>query len=492
MTRDAPTGEAPATSPLPPVPEEDVDRRAAEIVLRLAPGRGVPDPRILSLVAEAPPPAPPAVWTDSDAAVLTAVYAARVRRDALLEESSLLTRYFDGVHLGRPGTLSSGIRSQLYAAAGEYGIAVGQPRIAASFGQQALLFADSDRLRYRALSVAALGHALNGEYLSAEADLIEAEEIFDRLGWPEAETAQLVLLAHVLVASAWLDEERLLRAAHRMRCAQPDDAYWQFSARAAEVMAQMFRRDYAAALADCRLLLNGRRRHRSNRVTHDLLVCMSSDILVAQGEHQAALAALHPHESPPGHGVCFSMQRSAALLALGREEELLSETAACVAEPDHCLRTLTPVLVRRSLAWSRLGSPRRARNAMESALLLIARTGFSATPFLMLPHDESRGIVDAVIAQNADLASAAPRFREMLARVTTPDAPSSRRSRAASFTPSERALAALLATPLRHADIARERGVSVNTVKSQLRSIYRKLGVGNRAEAVERLRDVGL
>ncbi|MEV7827175.1 helix-turn-helix transcriptional regulator [Microbacterium enclense] len=36
-------------------------------------------------------------------------------------------------------------------------------------------------------------------------------------------------------------------------------------------------------------------------------------------------------------------------------------------------------------------------------------------------------------------------------------------------------------------EIARERGVSLNTVKSHVRSIYQKLGVRTRAEAVERL-----
>jgi LuxR family maltose regulon positive regulatory protein len=34
--------------------------------------------------------------------------------------------------------------------------------------------------------------------------------------------------------------------------------------------------------------------------------------------------------------------------------------------------------------------------------------------------------------------------------------------------------------------------VSVNTVKAHLRSLYRKLGVTNRREAVERARAIGL
>ncbi len=41
-------------------------------------------------------------------------------------------------------------------------------------------------------------------------------------------------------------------------------------------------------------------------------------------------------------------------------------------------------------------------------------------------------------------------------------------------------------------EIADDLFVSVNTVKAHLRSIYRKLGVGNRREAVERARAQGL
>jgi LuxR family maltose regulon positive regulatory protein len=59
---------------------------------------------------------------------------------------------------------------------------------------------------------------------------------------------------------------------------------------------------------------------------------------------------------------------------------------------------------------------------------------------------------------------------------------------------SERELTVLryLASRLTSTEIARELYLSVNTVRSHVKAIYRKLGVGSRAEAVERGRAIGL
>ncbi|HWI74669.1 MAG TPA: LuxR C-terminal-related transcriptional regulator, partial [Baekduia sp.] len=59
---------------------------------------------------------------------------------------------------------------------------------------------------------------------------------------------------------------------------------------------------------------------------------------------------------------------------------------------------------------------------------------------------------------------------------------------------SERELAVLrfLPTMLTSQEIAAELFVTLNTVKSHLRNVYRKLGVGGRREAVERGRELGL
>jgi LuxR family maltose regulon positive regulatory protein len=56
----------------------------------------------------------------------------------------------------------------------------------------------------------------------------------------------------------------------------------------------------------------------------------------------------------------------------------------------------------------------------------------------------------------------------------------------------ERAVLRLLPTILPNSEIAGELFVSVNTVKTHLRSIYRKLDVGSRRDAVVRARELRL
>jgi LuxR family maltose regulon positive regulatory protein len=62
----------------------------------------------------------------------------------------------------------------------------------------------------------------------------------------------------------------------------------------------------------------------------------------------------------------------------------------------------------------------------------------------------------------------------------------------AQLTPKEQQLLGLLATVLSRQEIAHQLHVSLNTVKTQQRSLYRKLGADDRHSAVERARKLGL
>lgn len=453
---------------------------------RVPPGNGVPSIRHLALIAESEPILTPAVWTDSAALTLATQFVARSRQDSLEEGCRLISRYFDGVRLRRPASLSAGVRTHLYACVAEYSGALGWTHMGARFAAEAQLFADTPSLLYRTTTLIALAQAMNGEFAAADTEIRRAQELFDAHGWPAVEKNYGHFAAEIAVASSRADVTGLRATSSQMTATHPDDPYWIFTAGMADVTAHLYSREFAEAFALSSQLLFSSRRLSSHSFPRQNLVCLHSDILVARGEFTQALSLLAQHESSPGHGICFASQRAASLLGLGRQRELLAETEACAAdEAEHNLRTLVPLLVRRAVAFQRQGEARRAMQSFESALLLLVRAGISVMPFVMLPRDEVRALLDAVAdarpALRGDIAELRIALPQVAAPLSTEPAPRAD----AGLTAAERELAAMLPTPMTLPDIALARGVSVNTVKSQARSIYTKLGVGGRRAAVE-------
>jgi len=70
--------------------------------------------------------------------------------------------------------------------------------------------------------------------------------------------------------------------------------------------------------------------------------------------------------------------------------------------------------------------------------------------------------------------------------------PEAQRRQAAQLTAQERLVLAHLSRPARYQDNADSLGISINTVRTHIRHIYRKLGVTKREEAVARARALGL
>jgi LuxR family maltose regulon positive regulatory protein len=87
------------------------------------------------------------------------------------------------------------------------------------------------------------------------------------------------------------------------------------------------------------------------------------------------------------------------------------------------------------------------------------------------------GVMPALLKQATRALSTAPRRQAQIA---------------APLTERELAVLRLLPTQLSTREIDRELSVSVNTVRSQVQAIYRKLGVSSRSEAVTHARELGL
>jgi LuxR family maltose regulon positive regulatory protein len=135
-----------------------------------------------------------------------------------------------------------------------------------------------------------------------------------------------------------------------------------------------------------------------------------------------------------------------------------------------------------------LGDHRAARDATESALAL-AEADRLVLPFAMtasgdllrtIPRHETTHA--ALLIDILDVLQGAP--------VTTKDVPPSLPTERLS--PSELRVLRYLPTNLSRPQIAGELSVSVNTVNTQLRSIYSKLQAGDRSSAVQRARELRL
>jgi len=184
----------------------------------------------------------------------------------------------------------------------------------------------------------------------------------------------------------------------------------------------------------------------------------------------------------------------------------LAHAWAAAGDGDQALQALAPVLAAdgeaperiRLQAWlvdARLsyadGDSARGRRSLASALRLAEREQ------LRLPFVAERGWLGPVLRRDPELADT---HRRLLASVLGHDqlpAPVRAQEKAPvllvePLTEREREVLAHVACMLNTAEVASEMYISVNTVKTHLKNIYRKLAAAHRSEAVRRARQLQL
>jgi len=118
-----------------------------------------------------------------------------------------------------------------------------------------------------------------------------------------------------------------------------------------------------------------------------------------------------------------------------------------------------------------LASVRRGRGDLPGARALVEQARE------LIEQSTDPGVLPVILRQTRRALGSRPRRRIQAA---------------APLTERELAVLRLLPTPLSTREIGRELYVSVNTVRSQVQAVYRKLHASNRAEAVARARQLGL
>lgn len=211
---------------------------------------------------------------------------------------------------------------------------------------------------------------------------------------------------------------------------------------------------------------------------------------VAEGDLGAALAAAERIDGTSSAAAAVShAQATAAAGDPGRARRALEPVlAARGGVPDRV--RVQAWLVDAQLSYGR-GNPSRGHRSLAAALRLAGREQ------LRLPFVLERGWLRPVLRRDPELAH---RYQRLVAPAQLAEAPPARLRLPENptvlvvepLTEREREVLRLVAGMLNTAEVASEMYISVNTVKTHLKSIYRKLAATHRGEAVRRARQLKL
>jgi LuxR family maltose regulon positive regulatory protein len=344
-----------------------------------------------------------------------------------------------------------------------------------------------DYVTVSALSALALVDVMQHGPMGVSAHAYAATELADSRGWS---TIKHTACAHAALAiAAFYDLQPELAEEHAARA---QVAVSHSSARHVEYMLAHLAARMAGAAgrpADgLRVLETFEVTHRwgtPSPYEHASTASMRSRLLAAMGELEAAAAILVPARDEGYLDVEVSAARLE--LAAGNPDAAVATLAAAPTRGVHSVATIEHAVLE-AIARDAAGEPGRAGEALERARELAEQTGHRWT-FL-----EAGRRVESLLRRQIRMGTA---HRAMVGELLAAfeDRDHERRSVAPLLEPlSERECAILryLPTTLSNREIAAELFVTTNTVKTHLRSIYRKLDVARRREAVDRARDLRL
>ncbi|WOQ16875.1 helix-turn-helix transcriptional regulator [Raineyella sp. W15-4] len=396
----------------------------------------------------------------------------------------------DGMPLLRrvAATAPADTQSACYAALAEAYLSIGRCRDSTDCARIALDYAtesDDDAHRVRTLGLLAASLALNGEFAQADALRDRAEELGQAHDWPGMWP---VVLAAVLIDSRRTDAEGLEATLASLRSGDSDGVVERVVLRIGLSSLHAVREEYGEMLTATERVTHGADRRNCPPFLLDQATALQCLALVQLGDPAGALRAVADRQSPPEHSVCFELLRAGIHLQLEEPRKALQVTEACVGNcPDHNVGTLPSVHLRRAVAHELLGQHDSADVEYSLSAHLAAGVG-AVGPAFGLPLDVLEGLYFRLMRNE-------PEFGRLIAARIPADGSYSD-PRPLSFVPPqlterEAVLAGWLATDLTLARIADRLKVSINTVKTQTRTLYRKLEVSGRAEAVDSLEQAG-
>ncbi|HWN22626.1 MAG TPA: LuxR C-terminal-related transcriptional regulator [Gaiellaceae bacterium] len=248
-------------------------------------------------------------------------------------------------------------------------------------------------------------------------------------------------------------------------------------------------REAAAALVELRGRTMDLDAWRPPDVLAPILETAEARLLAARGDVEAARAALEEKVSRNGDSAAIALLRARLALAAGEPHDALGTLELWPVEELSHLGLQIESYVLTAVARHALHDDRGAGDALEQALAL-AGPNSHRRPFL-----DCGSAVQVLLEQRVRWGTSHRSFAGELLAAFRKRAPSVAVTRAELLEPlsrREQSVLRFLPTMMSNAEIAGELFVTSNTVKTHLKSIYRKLAVSRRRDAVERARELEL
>jgi LuxR family maltose regulon positive regulatory protein len=319
----------------------------------------------------------------------------------------------------------------------------------------------------------------------------EALALAERRGWSQNPS---VACAYLVLGGAHFDWGDLAAAERYLDLAmasRPEPAIGVTVALTRAAVAHA-RGDPAAGLE----LLRGARQelHRFNGpyVMAASLREWQARLLAATGRVEQARALLPSSQEPPPASAATLAVRAELQLAEGDPAGAVATLAPCLdgSAPSLLAYQTLETLLLDAVARQRLGDVDGAATSVERALQVAEPEGYRQVFWNL------GGEVRALLRRQRDRGTAHTQLlTELLDRPDVPSVPSTApppMAPVAPLTDREQAVLGFLAGELSTRQIADELYVSVNTIKSHVRSIYRKLDASHRSQAVRRARHLRL
>lgn len=422
---------------------------------------------------------------DALAAGVLAMHAARVRgqyraaeaigawiEDHLLRtDDSGVLPWSEERRIGRPGlvALNRGVTAMV---AGHPAVAVGHLRRA---------YEQSGPPPYQHFAGAAacanlaLLAAVRGHHVMAERWLGRIRRCGPVPEWLEHHLLLGATIARALLAIDRLDADAAAQALDEAGTGEEQGDLWPFLAAARAAYAVAFDEPVTGLMdLDAACFAHGMGA-RPGPGAHPLLLRAHADLLAATGEGNRVVALAEVAET----GRLLPPAARVRLLA-GDNDGALTVAGRAMRDAGVTPRDALELQLVMALVHLRAGEPDDARARFEHAVEL-GRRGL-LPPFGLFPRDE---LLDLCARTGTDPA-------ELGLGDTSDDARHPASGPIVLLTKRERAVLVGLAAGASAVRIAAEHGVSVNTVRTQVRKVYRKLNASSRTSALARAGQLGL